>query len=86
MSKGKCICCVELIKLITCFVNINIGLSVITLDNEFQERRRITSARNRPRHAVYGVTTGATSLVTSVASGITGVLVYYSLQISNFAS
>ncbi|KAJ1549197.1 hypothetical protein HK405_008108, partial [Cladochytrium tenue] len=50
------------------------GLSVITLDEEYQAKRRLTSARNRPRHAVYGVTAGATSLVTSVASGITGVL------------
>ncbi|KAJ3332602.1 hypothetical protein HDU76_013706 [Blyttiomyces sp. JEL0837] len=50
------------------------GLSVITLDEEFQEKRRLSSVRNRPRHAVYGVTAGATSLVTSVASGLQGVL------------
>ncbi|KAI8823370.1 uncharacterized protein EV422DRAFT_352091 [Fimicolochytrium jonesii] len=50
------------------------GLSVITMDSEFQERRRLTSIRNRPRHAVYGVTTGATSLARSVASGITGLV------------
>ncbi|KAJ3037263.1 hypothetical protein HDV00_001828 [Rhizophlyctis rosea] len=50
------------------------GLSVITMDEQFQERRRLASARNRPRHAVYGVTTGATSLARSVASGITGVV------------
>ncbi|KAJ3408710.1 hypothetical protein HDV05_004781 [Chytridiales sp. JEL 0842] len=50
------------------------GLSVFTLDEDFQEQRRLTSVRNRPRHAVYGVTAGATSLVTSVASGLTGVL------------
>ncbi|KAI8912336.1 hypothetical protein DFJ77DRAFT_511881 [Powellomyces hirtus] len=50
------------------------GLSVITMDNEFQERRRLSSIRNRPRHAVYGVTTGASSLARSVASGISGVV------------
>ncbi|KAJ3015263.1 hypothetical protein HKX48_004689 [Thoreauomyces humboldtii] len=50
------------------------GLSVITMDTEFQERRRISSIRNRPRHAVYGVTNGATSLARSVASGISGVV------------
>ncbi|KAI8995070.1 hypothetical protein BC832DRAFT_588068 [Gaertneriomyces semiglobifer] len=50
------------------------GLSVITMDSKFQERRRLSSIRNRPRHAVYGVTTGATSLARSVASGITGVV------------
>ncbi|KAI9097290.1 hypothetical protein DFS34DRAFT_116945 [Phlyctochytrium arcticum] len=50
------------------------GLSVITMDNEFQQRRRLSSIRNRPRHAVYGVTTGATSFARSFASGITGVV------------
>ncbi|TPX68863.1 hypothetical protein SpCBS45565_g02841 [Spizellomyces sp. 'palustris'] len=50
------------------------GLSVITMDSEFQQRRRLSSIRNRPRHAVYGVTTGATSLARSVASGLTGVV------------
>ncbi|KAI8839881.1 hypothetical protein BC829DRAFT_420941 [Chytridium lagenaria] len=50
------------------------GLSVITLDEEFQESRRLNSVRNRPRHAGHGVTAGATSLVTSVASGLHGVL------------
>ncbi|KAJ3110151.1 hypothetical protein HK100_003137 [Physocladia obscura] len=50
------------------------GLSVITLDEEYQQKRRMTNARNRPKHAVYGVTAGVTSLGTSVASGLTGVL------------
>ncbi|KAJ3291062.1 hypothetical protein HK104_006345 [Borealophlyctis nickersoniae] len=50
------------------------GLSVITLDEQFQERRRLTRARNRPRHAVYGITAGATSFAQSVASGVTGVV------------
>ncbi|KAJ3171453.1 hypothetical protein HDU88_007532 [Geranomyces variabilis] len=50
------------------------GLSVITMDSEFQERRRLSSIRNRPRHAVYGVTTGAASLARSVASGVSGVV------------
>ncbi|ORY51917.1 hypothetical protein BCR33DRAFT_712120 [Rhizoclosmatium globosum] len=50
------------------------GLSVITLDEEYQQKRRMASARNRPRHLGVGVTTGVTSLGTSVASGLTGVL------------
>lgn len=31
--------------------------------------------RNKPKHALYGVSAGATSLITSVASGFEGVVV-----------
>ncbi|CAI4219735.1 unnamed protein product [Parascedosporium putredinis] len=48
------------------------GLAAATLDKQFQDRRRITRARNRPKHALYGVTTGANSFLTSVASGVGG--------------
>jgi vacuolar protein sorting-associated protein 13A/C len=48
------------------------GLAAATLDQQFQDRRRITRARNRPKHALYGVTIGANSLFTSVASGVGG--------------
>lgn len=49
------------------------GLAAATLDKQFQDRRRITRARNRPKHALYGITAGANSFVTSVASGAGGV-------------
>lgn len=48
------------------------GLAAASLDKQFQDRRRITKARNRPKHALYGVTAGANSLLTSVASGVGG--------------
>ena len=48
------------------------GLAAASLDKQFQDRRRITRARNRPKHALYGVTAGANSLITSVASGVGG--------------
>ncbi|TDZ22189.1 Vacuolar protein sorting-associated protein 13 [Colletotrichum orbiculare MAFF 240422] len=50
------------------------GLAAATLDKQFQDRRRITRARNRPKHALYGVTTGANSLFTSAASGVGGLV------------
>lgn len=50
------------------------GLAAATLDKQFQDRRRITRARNRPKHALYGFTTGANSFITSVASGVGGVV------------
>lgn len=50
------------------------GLAAATLDKQFQDRRRITRARNRPKHALYGFTTGANSFLTSVASGVGGVV------------
>ncbi|PWW77256.1 DUF1162-domain-containing protein [Tuber magnatum] len=48
------------------------GLAAATLDKQFQDRRRISRARNRPKHALYGVTSGAGSFITSFASGVGG--------------
>ncbi|KAK2629859.1 hypothetical protein QTJ16_000679 [Diplocarpon rosae] len=48
------------------------GLAEATMDKQFQDRRRMTRSRNRPKHALYGVTAGANSLVSSVASGVGG--------------
>lgn len=48
------------------------GLAAATMDKQFQDRRRITRSRNRPKHAIFGVTAGANSLFTSVASGVGG--------------
>ncbi|CAJ2510603.1 Uu.00g062280.m01.CDS01 [Anthostomella pinea] len=49
------------------------GLAAATLDKQFQDRRRITRSRNRPKHALFGVSAGANSFFTSVASGLGGV-------------
>lgn len=49
-----------------------IGLAAASLDKQFQDRRRTARSRNRPKHALYGVTSGANSFVTSVASGVGG--------------
>ncbi|TPX30777.1 hypothetical protein SmJEL517_g05746 [Synchytrium microbalum] len=50
------------------------GLSVITLDKEYQEKRRFNSARNKPRHVGSGVNYGAQSFADSVASGFAGIV------------
>lgn len=52
-----------------------LGLSAATLDKQYQSQRRMRQFRNKPKHALYGVTAGATSLVTSVASGFQGLAV-----------
>lgn len=52
--------------------SISKGLSAATMDKQFQDRRRMTRARNRPKHALYGVTAGANSFVSSLASGVGG--------------
>ena len=52
--------------------SISKGLAAVTMDREFQNRWRVTHMRNKPRHALYGITTGANSLFTSVTSGIEG--------------
>lgn len=49
------------------------GLSVVTLDKNFQERRRLNQRRNKPKHALYGFTAGANSFFESISSGVTGV-------------
>ncbi|KAI5955057.1 VPS13 [Candida jiufengensis] len=50
------------------------GLTVATMDPKFQERRRLQVARrNKPRHALYGFTSGANSFFESISSGIEGV-------------
>ncbi|KOS20148.1 Vacuolar protein sorting-associated protein 13 [Escovopsis weberi] len=48
------------------------GIAAASMDKQFQDRRRMTRARNRPKHALYGVAAGANSLLTSVASGVGG--------------
>lgn len=52
--------------------SISKGLTAATMDKEFQDRRRMSRARNRPKHALYGVTQGASSLASSWADGFTG--------------
>lgn len=52
--------------------SISKGLAAATMDKQFQDRRRMTRARNRPKHALYGVTAGANSFVSSLASGVGG--------------
>ncbi|KAL2215818.1 vacuolar protein sorting-associated protein [Thermoascus aurantiacus ATCC 26904] len=48
------------------------GLAAATLDKEFQDQRRMAKARNRPKHALYGVTSGGNAFAASIASGIGG--------------
>ena len=48
------------------------GLAAATLDKEFQDQRRMSKARNRPKHALYGVTAGGSAFADSIASGIGG--------------
>lgn len=52
--------------------SISKGLSVATMDRAFQDRRRIKRSRNRPMHALYGIASGANSLVDGITSGVTG--------------
>jgi vacuolar protein sorting-associated protein 13A/C len=51
------------------------GLSSATFDSEYQSRRRLAQRRNRPRHVLYGVTSGGEALVNSVGSAMEGVVV-----------
>jgi len=49
------------------------GLSAATFDSEYQARRRMTQRRNRPKHAIYGVTAGGEALASSFSSAMEGV-------------
>jgi vacuolar protein sorting-associated protein 13A/C len=48
------------------------GLAAATMDKEFQDKRRMSRNRNRPKHALYGITSGGNAFASSVASGIGG--------------
>ena len=48
------------------------GLAAATLDKEYQDQRRMSKNRNRPKHALYGITSGGNAFATSMASGIGG--------------
>ncbi|THV04954.1 vacuolar protein sorting-associated protein 13 [Dendrothele bispora CBS 962.96] len=50
------------------------GLSAATFDSEWQARRRMNQRRNKPRHAINGVTAGGEAFANSVASAMEGVL------------
>jgi len=42
------------------------------MDSQYQARRRNAKSRNRPKHALVGVSSGANLLFKSVASGFEG--------------
>ena len=48
------------------------GLAAASMDKEFQDQRRMSKNRNRPKHALYGITSGGNAFATSLASGIGG--------------
>ncbi|KAF2089652.1 vacuolar protein sorting-associated protein 13 [Saccharata proteae CBS 121410] len=48
------------------------GLAAATLDKEYQDSRRMKRSRNRPKHALYGITSGGNAFADSLASGIGG--------------
>lgn len=52
--------------------SISKGLSAATMDQAYQSRRNISRARNRPSHALTGITSGANSFVEGIASGVSG--------------
>ncbi|OAG41339.1 hypothetical protein AYO21_04502 [Fonsecaea monophora] len=52
--------------------SISKGLAAATMDKEFQDQRRMSKSRNRPKHALYGVTAGGNAFAASMASGIGG--------------
>lgn len=54
--------------------SISKGFSAATFDSDFQRRRRISIARNRPKHAIRGITAGAQHLFSGIAAGVTGIV------------
>jgi vacuolar protein sorting-associated protein 13A/C len=52
--------------------SISKGLAAASMDKEFQDQRRMSRARNRPKHALYGITSGGNAFANSMASGIGG--------------
>jgi vacuolar protein sorting-associated protein 13A/C len=49
------------------------GLAAASLDKDFEAKRRAARFRNKPRHALTGVTAGANSFFSSLTSAVEGV-------------
>lgn len=49
------------------------GLTMATLDKEFQERRRFNQRRNKPKQALYSFKTGASAFIEGLAYGLSDV-------------
>ena len=52
--------------------SISKGLAAASLDKEYQDQRRMSKSRNRPKHALYGITSGGNAFANTMASGIGG--------------
>jgi vacuolar protein sorting-associated protein 13A/C len=52
--------------------SISKGLAAASMDKEFQNQRRMSRFRDRPKHALYGIASGGDAFVYSMASGIGG--------------
>ncbi|KAF8591826.1 vacuolar protein sorting-associated protein 13 [Ramaria rubella] len=50
------------------------GIATATFDSEWDNRRRLAQRRNKPRHVIDGVATGAEAFATSVGSGFEGLV------------
>jgi vacuolar protein sorting-associated protein 13A/C len=48
------------------------GLSLATMDQQFQAKRRSNRSRNRPKHAIGGFSQGARAFGTGIFSGVEG--------------
>jgi len=48
------------------------GLSLATMDQQFQAKRQSKRARNRPKHAIGGLSSGVKALGTGLISGVEG--------------
>jgi vacuolar protein sorting-associated protein 13A/C len=48
------------------------GLSLATMDQQFQAKRRSNRSRNRPKHAIGGLSQGARAFGTGIISGVEG--------------
>lgn len=48
------------------------GLSLATMDQQFQAKRRSNRTRNRPKHAIGGLSSGAKAFGTGLLSGVEG--------------
>jgi vacuolar protein sorting-associated protein 13A/C len=59
------------------------GISAATMDQKYRDRRRNAMVRNRPTHAMYGLTSGVTGFGISIASGFAGLVVCEFISLLN---
>jgi vacuolar protein sorting-associated protein 13A/C len=55
--------------------SISKGVAILSMDNEYQQKRQVEKFRQRPRNAIEGIGYGLKDLGTGIIKGLYGIVV-----------